>query len=600
MTLLSTLLSTAWGASVSGAVVGGDGSLIEGATVYAINNRFQAAQTTTDALGQYGFTSLPEGWYRIYAIPKDDDNYAARHHPSSRSFCDAAQVEALNNLRDINVSLPVGLTVTGRVVEQDGTPISGVRIKADSPDLGVTRHTDSTTDGTFTVLGLERDTTWNLQASKVGFPIQWFGDTYDANSATPIDPNQNQPVGTWHLLDGIGLSGAVTGPDGPVPNAAVRLYSSSQLVQTLTDENGEYSATGLPPGDVIAWAAAPGLATTYFPSNDRPTESISATEEGDWIADLDLQLPLEATIQVQLVGDAPRTDGDLSDIPLVLYNDNQSIGRSAQTDTDGLAQFSGLHGGTYTVLAYASDVGHPDDWIRDSNGHVLTIDVESETENGPVELSLAKAITIEGSIKDDHGVPIPGASILFQDPIGSDTRPHTIATSDAQGLFQAVGLPAGTWMITAQSNPICPTDSGHVTTYWPNEVDPFMAQHFQTTTTQSFGSLHLVLPRDADQDAMSDRWENRYGLNINRNDAAEDPDKDGFNNLTEYRMRSNPLTPEGEWVIENTCGCSSTTIRPAVEWWSSTIRPAVVWLVTLLSLFSRRAEASLHKSAPGA
>jgi hypothetical protein len=51
-------------------------------------------------------------------------------------------------------------------------------------------------------------------------------------------------------------------------------------------------------------------------------------------------------------------------------------------------------------------------------------------------------------------------------------------------------------------------------------------------------------PRDSDGDGMPDATERRYGLDPNRNDAAEDADGDGFTNLQECKAGTNPKNPE--------------------------------------------------------
>jgi len=592
MNLLSALLSTAWGASVSGSVVGQDGAIISGATVYAINNRRQAAETRTRSSGHYQFDALPNGLYRILALPNDQDLHAARHYPSERAFCNGTPIKVTDSHSDINITLPLGQSISGQLTEQDGSPIAGARLLADNPDVTFSRQTTSAEDGHFLITGLEPGFTWNIQAAKSGFPIQWFGDAYGQGEALWVDPAETPSLGAWPVLDGIGLSGSVEGPEGLISSASVRIYSSGQLVQATTDDQGLYSATGLPPGDAIAWASADGFATTYLPDHDRPTEYVSISEEGEWADDINLFLPTEAILVVQLTGAAPRTEGDLSGIPVVLYNDNQTIGRSAQTDENGFAEFFGLHSGDYTVFAYASDAGHPNDWLRHPDGEAIQIAVQGESDTGPITLELAPAITIEGTIQDDFGHPIADASIIFKPAPASASEsnanlPFIVGTSNENGEFALVGVQAGKWTIAAQSNPLCPSDPGHVITYWPDESDPAMAQHFYTTTTTAPETVHLVMARDNDHDAMSDRWEARYGLDLDRDDSTEDPDSDGLNNLTEFRYRTNPQVADVEWFTEQGCACSATDTRSGAFWWA----------LLAVAFSRRRAEAKPRKQA---
>ena len=49
-----------------------------------------------------------------------------------------------------------------------------------------------------------------------------------------------------------------------------------------------------------------------------------------------------------------------------------------------------------------------------------------------------------------------------------------------------------------------------------------------------------VCDPDDDNDKMPDYWEELNSLNPFMNDANEDPDEDGFNNLIEYKRGTNP------------------------------------------------------------
>lgn len=592
--LTIALLSTAstWAASLSGTIYGEFGQGIADADVYAINTQLAAASTKSNPDGTYRFAGLPAGAYRVWALPPSTDPHVPRYHPEAADFCDGALVELSTDRQSIDLSLPPGDAITGFVFLSDGSVGTGTRIRADSVDGSTSREAYVDDSGRFEVLGLEPGDNWQLQAALSGTPVQWFGSVYRQQDAAEISPDQTATLGDWTLLEGIRVSGAVFGPDGPMPTATVRVYSSSQIVQAETDEDGLYSTTGLPPGEVTSWAAAEGFATTYYPIHDRPTEAVSVTAEGDWLEEMDLELPYQATASIQLEGLAPRTNGDLSGLSIILYNSSHSVGRAAATDSTGTAFFDRLHGGSYEAFVYGSEAGHPDDWVRTTGGALQRFEIEAESDNILPLAILAPATTVEGRVTGDDGLPVSGASIVLTSAESGDTglEPTSnfyVGTTDSDGRFEIVGVPDGEWLARAQIDPLCPSDPGYVPVYWPDEVDPVMGEALEVDTSTPVNSLLFTLPRDDDHDAMGDRWEQRYQLDITRDDSAEDPDNDGLSNLTEYRLRTNPRVIDGEWITETRCGCS--THSPPEN---------IVWMGLFLLIIRRRHQPSRRSKAP--
>ncbi len=586
--------SGALAASISGQVLGDRGVAIPDAEVYAINPALQAARTTTDADGHYAFASLPSGSYRIWAKPVGDDPHVARYYPVASSYCDGAFVVVDPQSHVVDMELPIGTTLSGTVVQTDGSPIADVRIQGRSPAGASPRSTETDDQGEFHLVGLETEVLWQLQAVKTGLPVQWWGNTYEQDESPTIDPSADASVGLWQLLNGISVSGEISSPDGPVDDATVRVYAGRQLVQATTNVDGQFDAVGLPPGDVTAWATADGLAVTYFPNEDRPAEAIPAPNEDMAVEGVNISMPHQSVFRIQLTGEAPRTGGQLGGLTAMLYNDTRSVGRSAMTDTDGILIWDQLHPGTYDLLVYGGDAGHPDDWIRDSAGSIKTFEVGTETEQEPVLVHLPKAITLTGEVVNDDGQAVPGALVIVTPGHDEDTGAIEqedalfIESTNAQGQYVLVGIPEGDWKVRAQINPNCEQDPGYVPSHWPGEEDPSMADNLPLSLDHPVEVVDFTLARDDDHDQMSDRWERRYQLDTSLDDAYEDPDNDGFNNLLEFRMRTDPHSPEGYWIVTRECGCATPT-KPRSWIWTAPL---------LLGLIRRRASAELHTQAP--
>ncbi len=66
------------------------------------------------------------------------------------------------------------------------------------------------------------------------------------------------------------------------------------------------------------------------------------------------------------------------------------------------------------------------------------------------------------------------------------------------------------------------------------------------TATLVFFALTVSPAFARDHDKLPDRWERKHHLNVNKNDAKRDRDRDGLNNLREYRAHTNPRKKDSD------------------------------------------------------
>lgn len=579
------LAQPAYAASLEGRVLSDSGDPLAGVDIIAYDERLNYGAATSTNDGSWSIRQLPAGRYRIRAMPGQSSVYADRFYPSEWDFCsaEAVEIDEDGSASGLDIAVPEGGRLSGTILDLGGNPVSGAAVYAQGVEsrtaLG-TRMAETAEDGSFTLYGLDADagqpSDWQCYVRFPTFPNQWLGGTYkDAEAEVfsvylPGDSlgSAAEDIGEFALLDGIRIAGVVYGPDGAVDAGTAFVYASSQVITSAVGADGVYEADGLPPGDVISWASVEGLATTYWPGSDRPTtERVAAPDEGMNVEGIDLDLPAETVLTLHFSAADGEGVGDLGEVSALLYNDAHTVGRGGPVDDDGTMVIDGLWPGTYDLYVYGSDGGFEDGYAFEGTVLATSTDVD-------VPLQLAASIT--GRLTDDAGDGVYGGYV-YAFPADDPDRSYA-AVADSDGYYALLGLPDGFYTVRASYVHYCPSDQGYVTVWWQEALSEEWATQLQLGAGQAFAGADFHLAADDDHDAMGDAWEQEHGLDSARDDAAEDLDDDGFSNLDEYLLGTDPNGATGG--IGGCKGCATAGAGSA---------PSAFWAGIGLAVLRRRA-----------
>ena len=151
---------------------------------------------------------------------------------------------ALGDITGIDITLPIGKTISGTITDGSAAPIAGMTISACS----TTDQCFSTTtaaNGTYTIEGLPPDSyVVNVNAlDTLDFLDSWYtpgGPVADSSGATPVDVTAADASGIdLTPLSGFSISGTVTGASSG-PLAGVEVFANG-AASGLTDRSGHYT-----------------------------------------------------------------------------------------------------------------------------------------------------------------------------------------------------------------------------------------------------------------------------------------------------------------------------------------------------------------------
>ena len=508
------------GGTITGTVYLQDGTTpVAGADVsagsYDGNGGWGWAQSRSD--GTYTINGLASGEYRLQAgAPQDGLTY--QFYDAETSWDDAERVSVTSGATTANIdfNLGTGGSISGTVTEGDGTtPVVDAWVWAESYECcsgGNGTSTDS--NGAYTIEGLGAgDYRVQVHASDQGFVQEFYDNTSDWNEAAEVTVTASQTTtGIDFMLGGGGsITGTATLEDGttPVINAWVwaELYDCCGGNGGQTDSNGNYTITGLAPGDYRVQINAEDQGFTfemYDDTNDWNEAERVAVTSGGTTTDIDFTLGAGGTISGQVL----EIDGTTPVVDAWVWADSYdccSGGNGGGTDSNGNYTISGLTSGDYRVQVNPPPgQGLMSEFYDDTTdwGDAARVAVTSGNTTGSIDFLLGAGGSIAGTVvKDSDSSPVANAWVWAEtfNCCGGNG-----GSTDANGDFIISGLAPGDYRVGVFVDDAGSALAGeyYEDSDWDG-ADPVSVTASATTSNIDFslasgGSISGIVTRDSD------------------------------------------------------------------------------------------------------
>jgi hypothetical protein len=330
------------------------------------------------------------------------------------------------------VEVDRGVTVSGRVVHADGTPVAGALVEMPRSQFAQ-RNATTDSDGAFTIAGIASGATTLTALSS---------DRHMTSAPVPVTaPAKNVTITMPH---GARIEGRVVdrGTKQPVTDFTVSLPSRGRpgpapTPQQIHADDGSYAIDNVAPGTAQIAVTATGFVTA--------TRSDIAAEEGKTVSGIDVQLDRGASITGRVTsGGAP-----VAGVQVSLTANRMPPFGGLTTDADGNYTLDGVAEGERSIQFQRTGFIVLHKTVEVAAGKDLRLDVE-----------LDHGAEIRGRVTDRAGHNIPGASVAIT---GDRSAPSNMVSTDLDGTFVMQGLANGSYHLTARKEGFVSEEANDVT-----------------------------------------------------------------------------------------------------------------------------------------
>ncbi|MCI0519861.1 MAG: carboxypeptidase regulatory-like domain-containing protein, partial [Chloroflexi bacterium] len=486
----------------------------------------------TDANGQYTFVNVPYvptsvwsggdwNWCQNASSPYVREYYDGVYDQNQATWLDVNATTP--NYTNINLSLDIGASITGRVLEAaTGLPLENVWVYADLYYGGRNGNGDMTdANGVYTITGLltegYRVKVDNLDWIPAHLAIQYYDHTPRHDWATPVHVAMGGVVTNinFDLEPGGTISGLLTDSASglPLANTRVDFPWDAGGFSICSDAAGVYTMSHLPYLQVRVsaggrWDHCLNVQSPYIEEyydgtydwNLATVLNVNATTPNFTNINLALEVGgvITGTVREAATG-LPLADVHVS---AAVY-DNEWYWGSANTDASGFYTIMGLPAEEYRVrvddgnsipLGLALQYyDHTDEyWLA------ARVPVGLGGTVGNINFDLEPGGAISGTVVDQvTGLPLANINVSA-DEFGGGSG--TGNCTDAQGRYTLNGLPLGDYRVQAardwnwcQQRPNDHLAEYYLEHYFEWEADPVAVN----TAGQTTGNIHFTLEHGA-------------------------------------------------------------------------------------------------------
>jgi protocatechuate 3,4-dioxygenase beta subunit len=459
-------------AAIGGRVLrASDGAPLRHASVALEAQRGGERQTSTDADGYFGFTDVAPGSYIVRASAIGHVSVELGEDWSHMTPGRWLTVSPGAVLKDLTLALPTAGVVVGRVVDESGAPLEGVRVAALISRYAAGREIISAAGssrlsddrGAFRLFGLAPGAYYvsatpgeispDAPGEHISYAIAFYPGVLDVAQARPVEV---VPMQETHLNDIVlprsktfAVSGTVLSQEG-APAAGVEVVvtpamtlATSLTAKATTTQDGRFRLRALSPGAYLVQALPASMSELGF-------AAAMMTVAGE-VPDFRLQLRPAARIRGTILFEGGKPDFTADEVQVTMRSvdfTRSPIARGARARVDERwnVEFRDVWGPHFL------HVSAPNGWalkaVRSESRDVTDKAIEFSEDVQQLEIVLSnRPNSVSGVVTDARGEPVPDGSVLLfkKDPQSWILQQRVLRRlrTDEKGRFAAYGLAPG-------------------------------------------------------------------------------------------------------------------------------------------------------------